>query len=74
MEFSYILPFVGLLFTTLLNSEIVLKNQKLSEITWYMERLQCFIEYCENRGNNNFEEKISFMIYYGRSSSSVTRG
>ena len=56
MEFCYILPFVGLLFTTLLNSEIALKNQKLSEITWYMERLQYLIEYCENRGNNNFEE------------------
>ena len=74
MKFCYILSFVGLLFTTLLNSEIAPKNQKLSEITWYMERLQCLIEYCENRGNNNFEEKISFMISYARSSYSVTHG
>jgi hypothetical protein len=33
MKFCYILSFVGLLFTTLLNSEIAPKNQKLSEIT-----------------------------------------
>lgn len=61
MKFCYILSFVRLLFTTLLNSKIVLKNQTLPGITWYMERLQSFIKYCVIEETIILKKKRSFV-------------